>query len=228
MTGVADNASIGAGFEGPNDSVSPMNQIAFAIKQFLLSLDLMKPVVVKAVHPGSGSPPGPTTVDVLPLVQQVTGGGNPISQGLVSGVQVFRLTGGPWQFVVDPAVGDLGWVVAGDRDISKVVANRGEAPPGSGRYWNVSDGCYLGGGMNAAPGAYFWAKSDGTFNLTTKDGVVVQSDGSGNLQVTATKVTINGDLHVTGAVIGGFGGADQVGLQTHEHSANNTPPTPGS
>jgi phage gp45-like len=34
-------------------------------------------------------------------------------------------------------------------------------------------------------------------------------------------MTINGDLHVTGAVIAGYGGADQVGLQTHGHKQGN-------
>ena len=30
--------------------------------------------------------------------------------------------------------------------------------------------------------------------------------------------TVTGDIHATGAVIAGFGGGDQVGLQTHEHA----------
>jgi phage gp45-like len=30
-------------------------------------------------------------------------------------------------------------------------------------------------------------------------------------------MTVTGDLHVTGAVIAGYGGADQVGVQTHVH-----------
>ena len=43
-------------------------------------------------------------------------------------------------------------------------------------------------------------------------------------------MTIAGDLHVTGAVIAGYGGADQVGLQTHKHgegtaAAGTTSPT---
>jgi phage gp45-like len=33
--------------------------------------------------------------------------------------------------------------------------------------------------------------------------------------------TVNGDLHVTGAVIAGYGGADQVGVQTHKHAQGN-------
>ena len=45
--------------------------------------------------------------------------------------------------------------------------------------------------------------------------------GSGGL-------TVTGDLHVTGAVIAGYGGADQVGLQTHKHTVGGTPPVAGT
>ena len=37
------------------------------------------------------------------------------------------------------------------------------------------------------------------------------------VDVTVPIYTIHGDLHVTGAVIAGYGGGDQVGLQTHTH-----------
>jgi phage gp45-like len=37
--------------------------------------------------------------------------------------------------------------------------------------------------------------------------------------------TLTGNLSVTGSVTAGAGGADQVGLQTHKHPSNNTPPT---
>jgi phage gp45-like len=46
-------------------------------------------------------------------------------------------------------------------------------------------------------------------------------------------MVITGDLHVTGAVIAGFGGGDQVGLQTHQHgtgsaAAGTVAPTAGT
>jgi len=49
---------------------------------------------------------------------------------------------------------------------------------------------------------------------------------------------VNGDLHVTGNIIGGFGGGDAVGLQTHRHTQpadsrgdteqHTAPPIPGT
>ena len=41
--------------------------------------------------------------------------------------------------------------------------------------------------------------------------------GGPSVACAGNPMTIAGDLHVTGAVIAGYGGADQVGLQTHKH-----------
>lgn len=52
----------------------------------------------------------------------------------------------------------------------------------------------------------------------TPGGIVI--DGAG-LPMTINNVptiTQHGDFHVTGAVIAGYGGADQVGVQTHKHT----------
>ena len=43
----------------------------------------------------------------------------------------------------------------------------------------------------------------------------------GVVTITAKTVVLTGDLHVNGAVIGGFGGSDQIGLQTHTHHQPN-------
>jgi phage gp45-like len=54
--------------------------------------------------------------------------------------------------------------------------------------------------------------------------------GAGGTTLTSggNPVVITGDLHVTGAVIAGFGGGDQVGLQTHLHTDGTPGPTPGT
>ncbi len=54
--------------------------------------------------------------------------------------------------------------------------------------------------------------------------------GGPSVACAGNPMTIAGDLHVTGAVIAGYGGADQVGLQTHKHgegtaAAGTTAPT---
>ena len=73
--------------------------------------------------------------------------------------------------------------------------------------------------------------------------MLVALDANGNVKTKAYvnnsgTMTITGDLHVTGAVIAGYGGSDQVGLQTHRHPQPNdsagdvehdtNAPTPGT
>jgi phage gp45-like len=54
-----------------------------------------------------------------------------------------------------------------------------------------------------------------------------------SLRLTSGGAVLTGDLHVTGAVIAGFGGTDQVGVQTHQHgtgaaAAGTSAPSPGT
>lgn len=68
-------------------------------------------------------------------------------------------------------------------------------------------------------------------NVSGADNFTIQA----NTQVTiaAPTVVVQGDLNVSGQVIGGFGGGDQVGLLTHKHGTGNAaagtvPPTAGT
>lgn len=77
---------------------------------------------------------------------------------------------------------------------------------------------------------------DGTVSVTTGgDGAVnVTCSGSGTITLkSAQPMVVDGDLHVKGAVIGGFGSNDQVSLQTHKHgvgspAAGTSVPTAGT
>ena len=232
----------------PDDSSDDLNVITFICRQMIERLDTMKLVQVKAVHPGSGSPPAVGTVDVLPLVSQIDGNGFPVKHGTVYGLPYFRLQGGSWTIIIDPAVNDYGYVVCADRDSSLVVKTPGQQNPGSRRRYNVADGIFVGGILNVVSVATIWLKDDGTFVITDKPGNVIQSSSSGiaitgNVKVTgtleATKLqtddqglTVTGNITATGTITAGQGGADQVGLQTHNHPTAATgppsPPTPGT
>ena len=224
--------NVGAGQYEPTDSNSDYSVTAFIVQQLLALVDTMKVVQVVAVHPGAGTPPVAGTVDVQILVAQLDGAGNAVPQGVVYGLPYLRLGGGNWAVIVDPAVSDIGLAIAADRDISslKSAVAAGGSPmvnPGSYRKYDVSDGVYLGTIMNTpVPAATFWLKPDGTLNVTDVLGNVLKTSASGfslsgNLAVT-------GSITATAGVTAGFGGADQVGVQTHTHPANGSPPTPGT
>jgi hypothetical protein len=232
----ATSGSVGAGQQEPLDSNSDWYAISFMIAQKMAELEVMMPVQVVAVNPGSGSPPAAGTVDVQLLVSLLDGAGNAVQQGIVHGVPYFRLQGGAWAVVIDPAANDFGYVVSASRDITAVKAKPGIQNPGSLRKHSYSDGVYVGGILNAVPAGRVWLKPDGTWSLTDKPGNVLQGDANG---ITATPISgkpfkVVGNLQVTGTIASGEGGGDQVSLQTHTHSGVQTgggssgPPNPGT
>lgn len=215
----------------PDDSDTELNAAAFICRQIIARLDTMKLVQVMAVHPGDGSPPTAGTVDVQPLVNQIDGAGFPVQHGTVYGLKYFRMQGGPWAIICDPAVNDYGYVVCADRDSSLVVKNNGgQQNPGSWRRYNIADGVYVGGLLNPVPAAWIWLKDDGTLQMTDKQGNVLQTSSSG-FALTGN-LAVAGLITATGNITAGKGGADQVGLQTHEHPTaavgSPSPPTPGT
>ena len=205
---IADAGSIGAGQQQPEDSNSDISVIVFAVRQLMAQMEIMMPVQVKAVHPGSGSPPVAGTVDVELLVSLIDGSGNATAQGIVYGLPYFRMQGGPWAIIIDPAVGDFGFIVAASRDISNVAKNPGQQIPGSYRQYSYSDGIYVGGCLNEVPEATLWMKSDGTWVITDKPGNVMQSSSIGIAVTTAA----GGDFTVNG-----------ISATKHIHSVTTAP-----
>ena len=189
-------------------NVGAYNEFAFVFAQMLGKRCFCAVVQVVACS-NSGAVAAAGTVDVQPLVNQVDGVGNAVPHHVIHGLPYQRMIGGTSAVIIDPAVGDIGYCVFADRDISSVKATQKQANPGSRRRNNWSDGIYIGGILNGVPTQF------------------VQFSASG-ITIQAPTVTVQGDLHATGAVIAGYGGADQVGLQTHGHSASNTAPTAGT
>lgn len=69
--------------------------------------------------------------------------------------------------------------------------------------------------------------------LNTGHFVIVDPSGAKFEMTNNGTITLTGTLHVTGNVIAGFGGADQVALQTHRHgtgtaAAGTSVPSPGT
>lgn len=235
--------AFGFGQMDPSATASIPGAIAFAIKQMMGKLNTTKLVQVKAVSGGGGAIAKAGTVDVFPLVNQIDANGNPVDHGTVYGIPWWRLTGGTGGVIVDPKVGDIGFVVCCDRDISSAIANAGQANPGSFRRFNLADGIYVGGVVNAAPKQYIAFSDAGItildangsgnkleltatgLKVTDKNGNVLEMKAAG-FELTGTLVKISGNLQVTGSIIAGFGGADQIGLQTHTHLAGITPTSP--
>lgn len=134
-----------SGYEGqtdPNVLASEYSISEFMIRQIMAGLATATLAIVKGV--GNG------TVDVQPLVSQLSGAGNPVSHGTVYGLPFVRWQAGTSAVILDPVAGDIGLVVFCSRDISVVKATRAAAQPGSRRQFDMADGVYLGGLLNGA------------------------------------------------------------------------------
>lgn len=218
------------GQQGTYDDGTDLNVMSFVVRQILGKTRVAIPAKILAVHGGGvGAPP---TVDVQVLVNMIDGIGQQTQHGTIFNIPVLRLQGGLNTVIIDPAVGDVGLLIVSDRDISALKSSRGAiSNPGSYRRNNLADGVYLGGLLNPSNPNQALQFTSGGVKVFDKNGNVVEMKSDG-ITITATTVTINGDLNVTGDVTAGHGGGDSVGLQTHEHPTagmgSPSPPTPGT
>jgi phage gp45-like len=107
--------------------------------------------------------------------------------------------------------------IAGDRSNSAVIAT-GNSPSRP---------------MNKVAGESVVFNAFGITIYLSQNGIMINGGGKPISITNCPTLTQNGDIHATGAVIAGFGGADQVGLQTHKHgegtaAAGTTAPTPST
>lgn len=192
---------------------SQYNQIYFAITQAIAKVQTVTLVQIQAVtNAGEVEPVG--FVDILPLVNQVDGNGNPTPHVTIYGVPYVRIQGGANAVILDPQVGDIGIALFTSRDISKVKSTKAQANPGSGRMYDFADGLYLGGVLNGVPQQFVRFSSEGIeLNSPTK------------ITLTAPEVDINGQVQVSQGInatddIIGAG----ISLQNHVHTSE----SPGS
>jgi len=191
-----------AGQQSLSDNGSEFNALSFLVQQALGRVRTSVPVKVIAVHQGAGALAPAGTVDVHPLVNMLDGQGNATPHGTIFGLTYFRLQGGTNAIIIDPVVGDIGIGIICDRDISAVKANKAVANPGSFRRFNLADGIYIGGVLNATPSQY-WRFSDAGMEAVDKN--------ANRIEMTTAGISINGilfnrtgqvqgDLPVTGAL----------------------------
>lgn len=207
----SDGGTFGYGQMLPADTASEFNAIAFIVRQQIAQIATTKLVRVEAVHT-DGETAAFGTVDVLPLVQQIDANGNATPHGVVYGLPFTRLQGGTWAVILDPAVGDIGLAICCDRDISSVKTNQKESTPASRRRFDIADGVYLGGILNAEPEAYVLLKPDGFYKISDGGGNVLETSASGFAITTAP----GGDFVVNG-----------ISVTLHTHAVITGPGVPG-
>lgn len=201
------------GQQDAGSSPSEYNALNFMIDRRLAELSTATVVrIVKAPYDQNGNPitPGAAVaigyVDVLPLVNQVDGNGNPTPHQTVHRLSYHRYQGGHGAFISDPVAGDIGKMVVADRDTSQVRATGEQGNPGSGRRFDKADGTFFGCTSKGQPTQYFAFLEQG-FKIADSHGNVITSG--------ATGVTINGFLIKQNGDVVTQHGTD---LDTHVHT----------
>lgn len=169
------------GQQGFSSSASSYNAADFQIMQSLLRLNTAEPVLVVAVDTAA------RTVDVLPLVRIVAGGGETLDQSRLYQLPYLRIQGGANAVIIDPQPGDVGLAVYAMRDVEAFKAAPGQAVnPGSARVYDKGDGFYLGGFLNKSPERFVRITDAG-----------VEIEGVASIQAHGQAVTITADTKIT-------------------------------
>jgi len=207
---------VNTGAQKPQTTWGEYNQIIFAVQQAIAKLQTATLVRVEAcTNDGDLSPVG--FVDVLPLVNQIDGSGNPTPHAVVYGLPYLRIQGGANAVIIDPQPGDIGLAVFASRDISKVKSTKAQANPGSYRSYDFSDGIYLGGILNGVPTQFVRFGTDG-ITVTSETAITLNAPA---ITLEGGDVTIAQNLTVIGAIVGAG-----INLQTHVHESTATHPLP--
>ncbi|NPT59113.1 oxidoreductase [Paraburkholderia elongata] len=189
-----------AGYLGTADATSngsDYNATTFLVWSILARVRTMQMVkVVKVTNAGGIAPVG--FVDLLPLVNQLDGYNHAVPHGTIHQCPYFRLQGGANAIIIDPQVGDIGWAGFADRDISSVVANKGQANPGSKRMFSMADAVYFGGMLNGTPTQYIAFASGGITVVSptkiTLQAPVIEADASTSFSVNSPSIVLNGPV----------------------------------
>lgn len=190
------------GQSNPFSDASEYNTLQFVIARAIEKMQTVTIVKVMAVDTAA------KTVDVLVLVNIITGANISVPHGVISARPYYRLQGGLNAIIIDPAVNDIGIMVFGSRDLTAVIASKAAANPGSNARFSWGDGLYFGGILNGTPTQYLKIDSSG---------VTVVSPTLITLQ--APTVHVQGNLTVSGTTVGtGDGTFAGTDVHTHEHS----------
>lgn len=181
------------GFWRPQTSNSEFNALSFLVQTMLSKVNVATLVSVKGVHTtGRVAPVG--MVDVVPMVDLVDGSGTAWPHTTIFNVPFMRIQGGANAVICDPQVGDVGFCVFADRDLSSVKASQSAAPPASSRRFSFSDALYIGGWLgNTTPAHYIVVDDTG---IKIEGGPLIELDGT-DIQVNASTVELTAGSTVT-------------------------------
>ncbi len=181
-----------------NANIDPANNdtlagaFRFIFSQFIKSIDTMLPARVIKFDRATNR------VQVELLIAMITTDGSRVSRAQIASIPVFQIGGGNFFLNFNLNTGDLGWVIANDRDISNFLQTFTESSPNTYRVKNFADAVFF---PNVINNYTISPEDEGNAVLQNLSGTVKISLGTDSIVITAPSVTINGDLKVTGELL---------------------------
>jgi len=178
----------------PADNESLAGVMRFAFNQLLRNTDGMLPAQVISYDRAENR------VQVQLMIAMVSTSGAQVSRSQIASIPVINLGGGGYVLNFPLQPGDLGFVMANDRDLSLFLQTYIESPPNTQRVKNFADGVFIPSVLSD----YDVSGEDGNAVLQNLDGSVKISLSQTDINIVAdntiinsVNVTVNADTDVT-------------------------------
>lgn len=187
--------------------------VSFAFDKMMQSTNGMLPAVVIAFDRPANR------VQVQPQIAIVTTDGQQVSRAQIASLPVLVLGGGGFMLNFNIKPGDLGWILANDRDISGFLQTYAQSSPNTVRKNSFADALFIPDIMRN-----FTIADEDSANavLQSTDGTVKVSLGAGKITLEAVEIelrgnviindelTVNGLLVLNGGLTSTGGGANDA------------------
>jgi hypothetical protein len=183
----------------PADNNSLAGSIRFSFSKLIQKINGMLPAQVINYDLSTNR------VQVQLMISLITTGGDYIARPQINNLPVYQLGGGGFFISFPIKTGDLGWLIANDRDISNFLQTYSQSIPNTYRISQFSDGVFFPDimrGYTRAPGAdegITIQNESGSVSLTlSDDGVNINS--TGQIRMTTPNLGVIGNITATGSI----------------------------
>lgn len=176
-------------------SIDPANEgtltgtFRHVFTKLLQGVDGFLPCRVVSFNGNRNSP----KVTVKPLIAVLTTEGQTVSRGNINSVPVLQMGAGGFLMSYPINVGDLGWIMASDRDISLFVQSYKENRPNTNRIKSFADAVFIPDvmrGYNVTDTGAVWQSLDGSVKIALSNDTINLT--APNVTITSDTITHNG------------------------------------
>lgn len=137
------------------------------------------------------------TVDVTPLVTQLSANNEAIDHAIIHDISYFRYQSSKAAVIITPSIGDKGLCVYAQNDVTGVKSAKKKAPPTSRRTFDYSDGCFIGliATMADEPICFIEINDDKIYMENINSKVTINSS---DIELTTPNLKINANTEFNG------------------------------